>query len=84
MAALLCVPATAAGPYGALLLLVTFSAVVGANFARGRTPGCHCFGRFSKASIGWSMLGGDAQLARLGSAGEGNEAARASSHSAQV
>src|SRR5919199_348775 len=33
------------GALGALVLLLFFVAGIGVNLARGRTPGCHCFGQ---------------------------------------
>jgi uncharacterized membrane protein YphA (DoxX/SURF4 family)/thiol-disulfide isomerase/thioredoxin len=55
-AALLIPGLSRVGAVGALALLTAFTGVVAANVARGRTPECHCFGRFSSAPIGWSTV----------------------------
>lgn len=56
------------GALGALVLLLLFSAGIGANLAQGRKPVCHCFGRLDSAPIGWHTLvrnGGLAAIAAL-------------------
>ncbi|HWD51503.1 MAG TPA: MauE/DoxX family redox-associated membrane protein [Acidimicrobiales bacterium] len=46
----------ATGALGALALLTGYSTAVIASLLRGRAPECHCFGRFSKAPVGWSTV----------------------------
>ena len=60
----LLLPATTAlaGAAGAAGLLVIFSAAIGVNLARGRTPECHCFGQLHSAPAGWQTLVRNAAL----------------------
>jgi peroxiredoxin len=48
-----------------LALLVAFSATVGWNLLRGRTPDCHCFGQLHSAPAGWKTLARNVALAGL-------------------
>lgn len=59
------IPTTTAwwGAMGALVLLLLFTAAIGANLARGRKPNCHCFGQLHFAPAGWSTLKRNAVLA---------------------
>lgn len=40
----------------AMLLLASFSAAIGFNLQRGRTPDCHCFGQLYSRPLGWSTF----------------------------
>ena len=53
------------GAWGALALLILFSAGILANLLSGRRPTCHCFGRFSSGPIGWTSLGRNLALSLL-------------------
>lgn len=44
------------GALGILGLLLLFSAGIGINLARGRTPDCHCFGQLHSEPVGWVTL----------------------------
>lgn len=44
------------GAFGALVLLLLFTAVLGYHLTRGHTPSCHCFGQVSSKPIGWPTL----------------------------
>lgn len=54
----LLLPASTAiiGAIGALALLAVFSATIGWNLARGRSPDCHCFGQLHSAPASWKTL----------------------------
>lgn len=54
-----------AGAGAALVLLLTFSAVVAVNLARGRTPDCHCFGQAGSRPIGPGTLARNTAFAGL-------------------
>jgi peroxiredoxin/uncharacterized membrane protein YphA (DoxX/SURF4 family) len=58
-------PASSAwwGALGALVLLVTFVAGIGANLARGRSPVCRCFGQLHSEPAGWNTLARNLVLA---------------------
>lgn len=56
-AALLCWAETAwAGGVLALVLLLVFCAVAGANLAKGRAPACNCFGQVHSEPVGPQLL----------------------------
>jgi peroxiredoxin/uncharacterized membrane protein YphA (DoxX/SURF4 family) len=59
------VPADTArwGAVGALALLLLFAAGISANLARGKKPGCRCFGQLHSAPAGWSTLARNGVLA---------------------
>ena len=61
------IPASTAwwGAAGALALLLLFVAGIGMNLARGRKPGCHCFGQLHSALAGWKTLARNAALAAV-------------------
>jgi hypothetical protein len=44
------------GAVGAQALLLLFVSGISANLARGRKPGCHCFGQLHSADVGWMTL----------------------------
>lgn len=56
--AVLLLPAAtaAAGAFGALVLLLLFSAAIALNLVRGREPECHCFGQLHSAPAGTRTL----------------------------
>ncbi len=62
---LLAAPTAAYGAVGALVLLAIFSAAIGWNLARGRTPDCHCFGQLHSAPAGWRTLARNGVLAGI-------------------
>lgn len=66
-AALLITPAARYGALGAALLLVAFTAAIGAALAAGREPDCHCFGQVHSAPAGRRALARN--LVLLGLAG---------------
>jgi peroxiredoxin len=53
---LLWTPAAWWGAVAALALLAVFTAGIGVNLARGRTPDCHCFGQLHSEPIGRGTL----------------------------
>jgi peroxiredoxin len=78
--AFLLLPAATAwiGSIGALGLLGAFTAGIGINLARGRTPDCHCFGQVYSKPIGREtlirngvLMGGAGFVAVQGPAGTG-------------
>jgi len=69
VAASLLVATTArVGAYGALAMLVAFTIAIAANLARGRTPGCPCFGQAQPSPIGWTTLVRNAVLLAMAAA----------------
>ena len=66
VAGLLLPDATArTGAFGAIGLLVLFSAAIAVSLARGRTPDCHCFGQLHSSPAGGMTLARNAALAAL-------------------
>jgi thiol-disulfide isomerase/thioredoxin len=66
VAGLLLPDATArAGAFGAIGLLVLFSAAIAVSLARGRTPDCHCFGQLHSSPAGGMTLARNAALAAV-------------------
>ncbi len=63
--AVLLQPSKAVGAAAALVLLAIVSAAVAANLVRARNPECHCFGRLSSGSIGFSTLARNGFLASI-------------------
>jgi peroxiredoxin len=63
--ALLVARTTWGGGLGALGLLLLFSAGIGFNLARGRTPDCRCFGQLHSTPVGWRTLARNAGLAAV-------------------
>jgi peroxiredoxin/uncharacterized membrane protein YphA (DoxX/SURF4 family) len=68
-AGILLIPATTAwwGAIGAAGLLIAFIIGIAVNLARGRRPGCQCFGQLHPTPVGWTTLARNALL--LGAAG---------------
>jgi Methylamine utilisation protein MauE len=64
-AALIPASSAALAGWAALALLAVFAAAVAISLARGRRPGCHCFGQLTAAPIGWRTLARNAVLAGL-------------------
>jgi peroxiredoxin len=65
-------PTAVIGAAAALVLLLTFAAVLAAAVARGRAPACHCFGQLHSSPASWKTVArnlGLAGLAALGLAG---------------
>jgi peroxiredoxin len=50
-------PASRVAAWGALGLLVLFTAVVLANLLKGKRPNCHCFGQLTNRPMGWPTVG---------------------------
>ncbi|WP_458194708.1 TlpA family protein disulfide reductase [Bradyrhizobium sp. UFLA05-153] len=63
----LVVPVSSAwwGALGALVLLLVFIAVIGANLVQGYEPDCHCFGQLHSAPAGWQTLARNGVLAAI-------------------
>jgi methylamine dehydrogenase accessory protein MauD len=61
--ALLAVGSAWWGALGALTLLCLFSAAIGINLARGRTPECRCFGQLHSTPVGWATVVRNGMLA---------------------
>jgi thiol-disulfide isomerase/thioredoxin/uncharacterized membrane protein YphA (DoxX/SURF4 family) len=55
------------GAIGALALLLLFGAGISVNLARGRKPGCHCFGQLHSAPAGWRTLARNGVLVLIAS-----------------
>ena len=53
------------GAVGATALLLMFTAAIGTNLARGRTPSCRCFGQLRSVPIGWRTLARNGVLGAL-------------------
>lgn len=66
--------------FGALILLLSFSMVIGANLIAGRRPVCRCFGQLHARRVGWPTLARNAGLTALSGllAWQGQEDAGAS------
>src|SRR5215831_9416670 len=64
-AALIPASSAALAGWAALALLAVFSASVAIALARGRRPGCYCFGQLSAAPIGWRTLARNVALAAV-------------------
>jgi peroxiredoxin/uncharacterized membrane protein YphA (DoxX/SURF4 family) len=50
---------------GALALLFVFTAAVVSSIARGRRPGCHCFGALSSKPVSWGTVARNLALAAV-------------------
>jgi uncharacterized membrane protein YphA (DoxX/SURF4 family) len=61
---ILLLPVTTAwwGAIGAAALLVAFVIGIAINLARGRRPGCQCFGQLHSTPVGWTTLARNAVL----------------------
>ena len=64
-AALIPASSAALAGWAALALLAVFSVVVTISLARGRRPGCHCFGQLTVAPTGWRTLARNGVLAAV-------------------
>jgi peroxiredoxin/uncharacterized membrane protein YphA (DoxX/SURF4 family) len=53
------------GATGVLAMLLLFTAAIGFNLARGRTPDCHCFGQLHSERIGWKTIARNAFLSAI-------------------
>jgi peroxiredoxin/uncharacterized membrane protein YphA (DoxX/SURF4 family) len=53
------------GAVGALALLLTFSAAIAINLARGRRPACRCFGQLHSSPVGFATLARNGALAAM-------------------
>src|SRR4051794_11025048 len=51
------------GAIAAVGLLLSFSAAIAFNLARGRTPECRCFGQVHSAPVSWRMVARNVALA---------------------
>lgn len=53
------------GALAALALMLAFSAAIGINLLRGRTPECNCFGQLHSKPVSWSMFSRNLMLAAV-------------------